>query len=106
MSPLNLFRSLKANRRSSKRRRQRAASKRRRAYSMSGRNGRWWLASRSNPPQEPLRLDWQAVDAPFSEFEYVGTGPAPADMLSSALGQLRLVTAPETNPYIDDVEPR
>ena len=57
-------------------------------------------------PQEPLGLEWQAVDVPLSEFRYVGTGPAPVEMLSSALGQLRLVTTPETNVYIDDMEAR
>jgi len=58
----------------------------------------------SNPPKEPLGLDWQAVDIPLAELEYVGTDPAPVEILSQALGQLRLLTAPDTNVYIDDVE--
>jgi len=60
----------------------------------------------ANPPHEPLGLQWQAIDAPLAEFEYVGTGPAPVEMLSSALGQLRLVTTPDTNIFVDDVEAR
>ena len=60
----------------------------------------------AHPPQEPLGLKWQAVDVQLSEFRYAGTGPASVEMLSSALGQLRLVTTPETNVYIDDMEAR
>ena len=58
----------------------------------------------SKPPKELLGLQWQAIDVPFAEFEHLGSGPAPVEMLSSALGQLRLLTAPETNLDIDDVE--
>ena len=58
----------------------------------------------SGTPKQPLGLDWQAVEIPFSEFEYVGTGPAPVEMLSPALGQLRILTDEHTNVYIDDLE--
>ena len=60
----------------------------------------------AKPPQEPLALEWQAIDVPLAELEQTGTEPAPVEMLSSALGQLRLVTTEETNVYLDDVEAR
>ena len=56
------------------------------------------------PPEEPLGLEWQAIEIPLDEFEYVGAGPAPVEILSAALGHLRISTALETNVYIDDIE--
>jgi len=55
-------------------------------------------------PREPLGLEWQAIDVAFTELEFVGPEPAPVEMLSSALGQLRLVTESEAHVYVDDVE--
>ena len=40
----------------------------------------------------------------LDEFEYVGVGSAPVEMLSDALGQLRISTTVETNLYLDDIE--
>jgi len=60
----------------------------------------------TSPPDEPLGPQWQAIDVPLADFEYIGTGPAPVKMLSSALGQLRLATTPDTHIHVDDVEAR
>ncbi|NQT13282.1 MAG: dienelactone hydrolase family protein [Planctomycetes bacterium] len=58
----------------------------------------------ANPAGEPLGPEWQAMDVALSDFELIGPEPAPDEMLSSALGQLRFVTEPETHVYVDDVE--
>ncbi len=62
------------------------------------------LWSWTAPSKEPLGQEWQAIVIPLDEFKYVGTGPAPVEMLSAALGQLRILTTAETNVYIDDIE--
>ena len=58
----------------------------------------------ANPPAGPLGTEWKTIDVPFGELEAVGTEPVPVEMLSSGLGQLRLLATEETNVYVDDVE--
>ena len=60
----------------------------------------------SDPPPAPLSERWQPIDVPLAELKFTGSSAPSIGMLSSALGQLRLVTTSETNVYIDDITAR
>jgi len=54
-------------------------------------------------PKTLVGTQWQAIDVPLAELEFVGKGEPPVPMLSPCLGQLRFTTTPETHLYLDDV---
>ncbi len=50
--------------------------------------------------------EWRLLEIPLAQFKYVGPDAPPVDMLSSALGHLRLISTKETFVHVDDVEAR